>query len=237
MPFEVPTIAEALAAGQIAPDVKETPVVRLSDEEFVARNSRWDDASSRMIRSARRADAKLRWLDFWPANLRETNWEDARLAPWRPQIDRIHNYELGAKGLIASGPTGRGKTRAMCALMHRLGTSEGCDVRYWTANEWFATLQGYLQYGRDDAKGWVEATARRHVVLIDDYGQEAVTSTREGWAQAWFFRFLDIRVAERLPLFITTNLTATQMADRNGSIRGDPLMRRLLEVADPVSFR
>ncbi len=35
---------------------------------------------------------------------------------------------------------------------------------------------------------------------------------------------------------MTTNLRAEDMAERTGRVRGDPLIRRLLGVADPVIF-
>ena len=86
----------------------------------------------------------------------------------------------------------------MWALMQRLGCGDGHDVRYWSASDWFTTLQENIRFGRDEARGWVNTVARRHIVFIDDYGQEAMQSSREDWARGWFFQFLDIRVGEGL---------------------------------------
>ena len=54
--------------------------------------------------------------------------------------------------------------------------------------------------------------------------------TREEWAQGWFFDFCDRRIELGLPLIITTNLGAKEIAASSGHLRGDPLLRRLLEL-------
>ena len=117
------------------------------------------------------------------------------------------------------------------------GHEEARDIRYFHASDWFSTLQGCLNYGRDDARGWVDAVARRPVVYIDDLGQEAIQTARSEWAMSWFMRFLDIRVSERLPLYVTTNLDAQGIAERGASsVRGDPMVRRLIEICEPIKF-
>jgi DNA replication protein DnaC len=78
--------------------------------------------------------------------------------------------------------------------------------------------------------------AWRKVVFIDDWGQEANLKSRENWAEGWFFRFVDYRIERGLPLIITTNLTAKDIARKEGDVRGDPLLRRLLEMSDVVKF-
>lgn len=198
-----------------------------------------DDREARsleLVRQQRRQDAVGRWESACPKDLKISDWHHPQLLPHREPIERVLMYQLGEKGIITSGPTGRGKSRAMWQLMRRLGVDEGNDVRYWTASDWFTTLQEQIRYGRDDARGWVETVASRKVVFIDDLGQEAVQLSRADWSSAWFFRFLDIRVGEKLPLFVTTNLRAEDMAARAGNLRGDPLLRRLLDLCEPVSF-
>ena len=159
------------------------------------------------------------------------------MAPNRAQIERVLAHQVGAKGLLLTGKTGRGKTRSMWSLMRRLACEEARDIRYFHAGDWFATLQGCLSYGRDDARGWVDAVARRPIVFVDDLGQEAIQTARSEWAMSWFMRFLDIRVSERLPLYVTTNLDAQGIAERGASsVRGDPMVRRLIEICEPIKF-
>lgn len=204
-------------------------------EEHTAREKRREDASRQLIEDARRKDAKARYELACPQEFRESNWDFPSLQPFRGQINRVLGYQLGPKGILASGPTGRRKTGAMWALMERLACQEGRDVRFYTAFDFFAQLQEQVKYGHDDARGWVEAVARRPIVFIDDYGQQTLLKSREDWALGWFFRFLDIRAGDHLPLFVTTNMTAVEMAGGN-NMRGDPLIRRMLMVADPIPF-
>ena len=194
-------------------------------------------ASAHFLAEARKRDAIARFDSAVPPTMRKSDWGHAGMLANRAQIERVLAHQVGAKGLLLSGRTGRGKTRSMWALMRRLAHDEARDIRYFHAGDWFATLQGCLNYGRDDARGWVDAVARRPIVFIDDLGQEAIQTARSEWAMSWFMRFLDIRVSERLPLYVTTNLDAQGIAERGASsVRGDPMVRRLIEICEPVKF-
>ena len=194
-------------------------------------------ASAHFLAEARKRDAIARFDSAVPPTMRESDWGHAGMLANRAQIERVLGHQVGAKGLLLSGRTGRGKTRSMWALMRRLAHEEVRDIRYFHASDWFAQLQACLTYGRDDARGWVDAVARRPIVFIDDLGQEAIQTARSEWAMSWFMRFLDIRVSERLPLYVTTNLDAQGIAERGASsVRGDPMVRRLIEICEPIKF-
>lgn len=203
-------------------------------EEHASREAALEEASLKMIAEKRREDARRRYEAAVPPEFVASDWDFPALRPFRTQIDRVLGYKLGPKGLLASGPTGRRKTGAMWALMKRLAYDEGNDVRFYSAFDFFAQLQEQVKYGHDDARGWIDTVARRPIVFIDDYGQQALMKTKEDWAMGWFFRFLDIRSGAHLPLFITTNMTGDEMA--SGNLRGDPLLRRFLMVCEAVPF-
>lgn len=199
------------------------------------------DFDLKFIANAKAQAARERWENACPVEMRESDWEHQRMKPNAALIAAVLAHVPSKKGLICSGATGRGKTRAMWQLMRRLACDEGKDVRCWQAIDWFTALQLQVSYGRDMAQGWVQATARRPIVFIDDLGQEAMQSARSEWAMSWFFRFLDIRVGDGLPLYVTTNLTADQMiapgsARGASAIRGDPLVRRLMDLCEAVKF-
>lgn len=225
-----PTLGDLFPA-----ELKESANAGISQADLDAREARRRAAGEALLRDQRKRDNRTRWELCCPPALQRTDWEHPDLAGSRSQIDRVLGYQLGARGIVASGPTGKGKSRALWELMRRLAL-EGYDVRFYAASDWFSQLQDFLRYGRDDARGWVETVARRHIVFLDDYGQQAMQRSREDWAQAWFFHFLEVRVGAGLPLFMTTNLRSAEMAERNGGVRGDPLVRRLLDVANPISF-
>jgi DNA replication protein DnaC len=200
----------------------------------------FDAIGSEYLRNAIAHDARRRYeaTVAQQPGLAATDWSRPYLDPNREQIARVLGWKAGRRGLLVSGPTGRGKTRAVFELFRRLACDEGRDVRYWFAGDWFAQLAEQNKYGRDDARGWIDAVARRPIVILDDLGQEAVANAKSDWAQAWFFRFLDIRISSGLPLIVTTNLKSEEIATRADStgIRADPLVRRLLDAAEVVRF-
>lgn len=185
------------------------------------------------VRERRRESAIERYRLICPPAYLETNFAHPDLAAFSAPISTVLGWRYQPRGLIASGATGRGKTRALWELYRRLTCEDVIDARFYHATEWFGALQERVNYGRDEAAGWVDAVASRRVVFIDDFGQEALLSSKAEWAAGWFFRFLDLRVGKKLPLIISTNLGAKAFS---GDLRGDPMLRRLLEVCEPVKF-
>lgn len=169
------------------------------------------------------------YQEFDPAKLERMTGNEAA-------IQRVLGWQHARKGLLLSGPSRRGKTRSAYALCRRLLCDELRDVAMWQAHDFFAALQDCVRYGRDEADGWVKRMSARPVFFLDDLGQHAVLASRADWAEAWFFRFLDLRIGAGLPLIVTTNLTAQEMNQGAGDIRGNPLVARFLELADPVRF-
>ena len=171
-----------------------------------------------------------------PPNYREFDIEHRDIQSNRAQIDRVLAWNFGPKGILAAGPTRRGKTRAMFALCKRLLCVEAVDVGMWHAKDFFSALESEVRFGRDDADGFVKRVASRRVLFIDDFGQEAVQANREAWARGWFFRLLEIRRGAGLPLLITTNLSAEQLSSDRYDLKGDPLVSRLLDLSEPIKF-
>ena len=201
----------------------------------------WQNVSKRYIAEAQRQSANDRWqlLAAEMPQMVETDWSRTHFDRNREAIEAVQGWEHGNRGMLLTGPTGRGKTRAILDLLQRLALDDGQDFRYWHASTWFSELQKQNRFGRDEASSWVSATAVRPIVVIDDLGQEAIGTVKgEDWAQAWFFRFLDIRLSHALPLIVTTNLTASTIAGtaERAEIRADPLIRRLLDLCDVVKF-
>lgn len=194
-----------------------------------------DEIGGEYLRQAKINTAVARWNTACPELLKVTDWSDARIAKFAAQHAKILGWVFQRTGLIASGPSGAGKTRSMWALMKRLA-ADGLEIRYFTAAEFFAQLQANIRYGHDDAHGWICAVARAPIVFIDDLGQESVQAIRQEWCSGWFFQFLDKRLGNQLPLFITTNLSADEMAGATTALRANPLIRRLLELCEPVKF-
>ena len=224
-------------------DPKQLPVsFDASSELLEARSPEyWENISRRYIEDARRQSARDRWnvLEAEMPQMVETDWSRRHFDRNREAIETVQDWESSKRGLLLTGPTGRGKTRVILDLLRRLALDDGQDFRYWHASTWFSELQKQNRFGRDEASSWVSATAVRPIVVIDDLGQEAISTVKgEDWAQAWLFRFLDVRLAHSLPLIVTTNLSASAIAGtaQRSEIRSDPLIRRLLDLCDVVKF-
>jgi len=136
---------------------------------------------------------------------------------------------------LAAGPTNLGKTRSMWALLKRLSYNDSIQFTYFSARFLFVKIQDYIKNGNDPYQ-WIQSIALEPIVFIDDFGQQALLSSREDYINACFFQFLNTRVEHRLPLLMTTNLTSNQMAERTNEVRADPLIRRLLDIADVIKF-
>lgn len=193
----------------------------------------------RYLAAAKRQAAIERFTQDCPPAYLESDWNHPGLQPYALQIRRVLSWQPSPKGLLLAGPTGRGKTRSLFALYDRLVREGAHDTRYWHANDWFSRLGEEVRFGKDDAAAWVEAVASRAIVILDDVGQEAVLNAKADWAAAHFFRFLDLRLASSLPLIATTNLGADEIASRfspGNAVRGDPLVRRLLDLCEVVKF-
>jgi len=171
-----------------------------------------------------------------PADYQEFDIQKLAITGNEAAIQRVLSWQHGRKGLLLTGPSRRGKTRSAYALCRRLLCDELRDVAMWQAHDFFAALQDCVRYGRDEADGWVKRMAARPIFFLDDYGQHVAMASRAEWAEAWFFRFLDLRIGAGLPLIVTTNLSAQQMKAASGDTRGDPLVARFLELSEPVKF-
>ena len=204
------------------------------------RARRAEARSQRALAEARAADRLARFEADVGEKYRQTDWTHPKMQPFLAVSQRVMAWQPGGRGLLVTGPSGRGKTRAVSALYRRLAIEEGRDVRYFNAADWFAMLGEQVNYGKDDARPFINRHARYPIFILDDMGQQArVSKQRDEHVQAWFFRFLDIRRAEGLPLIMTTNLSAREIAasdDPNGLIRADPLMVRLFDLCEIVSY-
>ncbi|MCJ7823953.1 MAG: ATP-binding protein [Anaerolineales bacterium] len=188
------------------------------------------------IKEARKGDGMRYFEHACPSQYRDFDKGHPDIVKNSAQVDAVLAYQFSPKGMLLTGPTGKGKTRSCWQLLRRLYAEDGIECRWWHAMDFFTELQDQVKFGRDDAKGWVSDLAWRKIVFIDDWGQEANLKSRESWAEGWFFRFVDYRIERGLPLIITTNLTAKDIARREGDVRGDPMLRRLLEMCEVVKF-
>lgn len=171
-----------------------------------------------------------------PIDYLKFDLEHPTLQTNRKQIEQILNWQENPVGILATGSSGKGKTRAMFALCKRLICDQEKEVAIWPAKEFFYQLESNVRYGHDEAGEFVKRVAHKKILFIDDYGQESVLANKQDWATGWFFRLLDIRIGARLPLLMTTNMTAKQMTEGASDLSGNPFIRRVLELSKPIKF-
>jgi DNA replication protein DnaC len=188
-----------------------------------------------MLRGPRRESVRL----FFGEDIMDTDWNHPDLQANRDNIERVLAWQYGPRGLLIAGrATGTGKSRALAALTLRVFAEELVETSLWHSQELFAAITQRMSFGRDNAREFIEGLGRMPLVVIEDFGQEATAAMQEGQLQQWFFRMLDLRSAASLPCLITTNHTAESLAEKQRSeLAVDPLIRRLLKVAEPVRFR
>lgn len=185
----------------------------MSPEERVALHDRPRPDPQKGIAAARRINLLNRWLFHCPPAARRSNWNHPKLQSNRANIELVRSWQPNPLGLLITGPTGRGKSRAFWSLLHRLMVRERRDVRVWQAHDFFYEIQGEMRFGRDESARFVEAMSAIPILALDDWGQEVVPYARENHCQGIFFQILDRRHGRGLPVIITTNLTSSDIAE------------------------
>lgn len=194
--------------------------------------------SARVLAETKKRDAINCYNAHCPQSYRDYRPDHPQAIRNSLSVHKVLQWALNPRGLLLAGPTGMTKTRCAWELVRRLAYDQGVLTRAYHAQDFFSALAGEVKYGRDDAAVWIDRKAWHPVVFIDDWGQESMLAKNEDWAQAWWLRFVDLRVERGLPLIITTNLTAADARqNQSESIRADPLLRRLLEICEVVKFQ
>lgn len=133
------------------------------------------------------------------------------------------------RSLLLYGPTGRGKTRCMFAILRRLHWS-GIPCHHVEAvrfadhaalvNDFKASSQL-----RHEAQRHLNLAKRARVLFFDDLGKEGTTP---GFARA-FHDLLEHRKAYHLPTLLTSERVGDDLAQHLGTNYADGIVRRLRE--------
>ena len=224
-------MSEILSMASIIPEEL------LGAQNLVLTQEYMDQVTADYIKAAKRSSALDYWTHVCPSEYQVFDFNHENSLKYASQINHIINWDyLSKKGLIASGKSNVGKTRSFWELIRRLAFNHSIKVECYSSAKWFNLLQENVRFGRDEAYGWVESVAKRPIVFIDDFGQQALMTNKADWAFGYFMQFLDMRSSNGLPLLITTNLTAEGLKSETTQLRSDPFLRRLLDVCDPIKF-
>lgn len=206
------------------------PAIFLEREVFLPKNcvpcsKKIDEEMSALEKKEREFRFKSNWKEMCPPLYRDT---DLKRLP--KQARKVMEWEFGSQGLMIAGDTGKGKTRAAFLLMERLH-SEGLSVGIFHGNSF--SHQCAVKFFESNGERWIAELANRKVVFFDDLGKFKMTERVE----AELFGLIEMRIANLLPVIVTTNMTGGELKGKMTSDRGEPLVRRLCEFCETVIFQ
>jgi DNA replication protein DnaC len=147
-------------------------------------------------------------------------------------LARAMAWQYGARGLILTGETGKGKTRIAWLLLRRVLIEDVKRLRfYWFDCVGFGHAIGQ-HYKDEDAEKWLEKLGTADLVFFDDLGKLKLTER----AETELFGLVERRCANELPMIVTTNDTGDSLAARMTENRGPAMMRRLREFCDVIKL-
>lgn len=199
----------------------------LAEEEAWRKRKLAEDAA--LARSV----ALKEWEFAVPETQRVTNWQDPRLEPFRTQIAHVRGWKRGARGIYAVGRSGRGKSRSIYALARRLAVDELVPVRYLLQTEITREIN------RDGLNGFLEKMdhiRRCPVIVWDDFGKFAAIGSRKDLLFSEIESLIDYRFTHELPLLVSSNARDSDLIEIFGKLRGEPILRRLVEGCEIVDF-
>ncbi len=122
--------------------------------------------------------------------------------------EAMNQWLFNSKGILLIGPPGRGKSHLAANLGVRFSTKT-MTVAFQPVSSLLALLRrGYDDDTFDERLRMVSSQA--HILILDDLGAEK----RTDWGEEKIYMILDTRLAVKRPLFVTTNLTESELEER-----------------------
>lgn len=179
------------------------------------------------------------WQVLCPEDYRRTDWQHhpelSQVCHWLARhwslLSETRDPHFGPeRGLLIYGPTGKGKTRAMFAILSRLHFS-GVPCH---AVESVSYAEDVLRSTEMRAPWPVKAAAQHalnaakhaRVLFFDDLGKEGGSP---GFARS-FHDLLEYRKSHRLATLITSERVGTELAQNLGTNYADGIVRRIREI-------
>ena len=145
------------------------------------------------------------------------------------RLAEVMDWQYGPVGILAVGPTRRGKTRSLYLLLHRL-LQEGREVVAFDCAA-FGHECG-MRFMDGSGASWADGLAEVEVCFFDDFGKIPMTERVESELLA----LVERRTANELPILATTNMTGQDLERQASADRGAPLVARLREFCRVIVF-
>jgi len=158
---------------------------------------------------------------------RETDFD---LLPNKIKAAQVLAWKYGSKGLLVTGPTRAGKTRA-CWLLLRRVWDEGHSVRAFDGIGWFLAVK--TAFMDENTERWLRDLVRVDVLFLDDIFRGRMTEAQD--MALW--GILERRTTAGKPVIITTNATSETLREKvGGGDQLDPIISRIKEFCNVITF-
>jgi len=148
----------------------------------------------------------------------------------RDLMAQVLAWVYGERGVLMLGASGAGKSFLAYQLLRRL-MLQGVKVRTFDCVS-FGHECGrafYKGYGEE----WAEEIAKAPLVYFDDMFKIKLTDR----AECELFGVIERRCASKLPILATLNSTGEMLEERLSEDRAKPMIRRLREFNDVITFK
>lgn len=150
--------------------------------------------------------------DYWHVDFNNYRGPDHAKEKTITYLKKLDSFKEKGVGLLYMGPPGPGKTTLAMIAMKYLVRARW-DVFTTSLGEIVEQIQRTWKQNSDideDAEGFLDRCRRADFLYIDDVGKEH--RGQSGFVQTIFDNLIRYRVQHRLPTFLTTNLTKSELA-------------------------
>jgi len=179
---------------------------------------------------ASHAELKRQWDEICPLRFRDT---DPAKLPSIQGFNQVIGWRFGQDGILAYGPSGRGKTRAIFCLLRRLHFKEHRSIIAIGAADFSIRCGKLFWENQSAAEAFIESLINVDVLSLDDLDKAKFTERTE----AELFHVVDARTAHGRPILASLNSGGDDLADLMSDHRGIPIVRRLRDYCQPIQFK
>jgi DNA replication protein DnaC len=193
-------------------------------------------------RQARETKHQQAWDRLCPPEYRNTRSEQL---PNVQKFEEVQKWQYGAKGLLLTGPTRRGKTRSIWKLLERLHFDERrkilaftpMDLKLAVATAWRDSLnvshQAFSRCDDEMEEEWIWQVRTIDVLFLDDLDTIKFTEAVE----ETIYDIFEFRPTHGYPVIATVNITGRALAARmNTNGRGAKIVERIREYCQVINF-
>ena len=182
----------------------------------------------RILRHQRQLEES--WHRLCPPIYRES---DPKRLPNLRMFEEVQKWEYGPEGLLLIGPSRRGKTRAVWALLKRLHFQEERKILAFGPKDLKAAVANEWRDRDDDEPDLTSQLRHAELLFLDDLDTIKFTEAVE---ETLYDTFED-RLAYGRPVILTLNQSGPELARRMSTeARGEKITRRMRESCKVIAF-